>query len=237
MSTTDATAAPGAVLYDARGYRRSKATLPGHNAGLPPKNKGRTYPPSPPNATEVAKLLAACPDSLCGARHRALIALMWRTGLRISEALALDENDLDRSQGTVLVRCGKNGKRRITGMDEWGWVELERWMTRRRDLPPGAVFCVAHGPTAGRALNPTAARKAMRALCITAGVRKRVSPHQMRHAHAVDLHQHGFADHDLMRQLGHSNLVVTNVYLRSISDEHVAAKIAKRPAPVIPIAH
>jgi site-specific recombinase XerD len=46
-----------------------------------------------------------------------LIVLLWRAGLRISEALALHESDLDRSRGAVLVRCGKGGKRREVGMD------------------------------------------------------------------------------------------------------------------------
>ncbi|MGB0098202.1 MAG: tyrosine-type recombinase/integrase [Solirubrobacteraceae bacterium] len=47
--------------------------------------------------------------------------LLWRAGLRISEALALQESDLDRGRGAVLVRRGKGGKRREVGMDRWAW--------------------------------------------------------------------------------------------------------------------
>ena len=56
------------------------------------------------------------------ARARALIGLLWRAGLRISEALALAESDLDRTRGSILVQRGKSGKRRQVGMDRWGWA-------------------------------------------------------------------------------------------------------------------
>ncbi len=59
-------------------------------------------------------------------RVRGLIAILWRAGLRISEALVLTESDLDPKTGSVLVRVGKGGKRRIVGMDDWG---------KRRDKP------------------------------------------------------------------------------------------------------
>ena len=55
-----------------------------------------------------------------GLRIRALIVLLWRAGLRISEALALSETDLELAQGSILVRRGKGGRRRVVGMDEWG---------------------------------------------------------------------------------------------------------------------
>ena len=56
-------------------------------------------------------------DRPYGLRTRALIVLLWRSGLRITEALSLAESDLDSSRGSVLVRCGKGGKRREVGMD------------------------------------------------------------------------------------------------------------------------
>jgi len=60
----------------------------------------------------------------CGAQHvrlRALIVVLWRAGLRIGEALALAETDLDARRGAVLVRHGKGDKRREVGMDSWAW--------------------------------------------------------------------------------------------------------------------
>ena len=67
--------------------------------------------------------------------------------LRISEALALAESDLDRSRGSVLVRRGKGGKRRQVGMDRWSWEQLDSWLRVRVSLPVGALLCVIDGPT------------------------------------------------------------------------------------------
>jgi len=55
-----------------------------------------------------------------GFRLRALIIVLWRGGLRIQEALALGERDLDARRGSLLVRSGKGGRRREIGMDAWG---------------------------------------------------------------------------------------------------------------------
>jgi site-specific recombinase XerD len=81
--------------------------------------------------------MRALSERVDGHRLRALIVLLWRAGLRISEALALHESELDRSRGAVLVRRGKDGKRREVGMDRWAWEQLEPWLETRRELPIG----------------------------------------------------------------------------------------------------
>ena len=78
-----------------------------------------------------------------GERLRVLIVLLWRAGLRISEALALQESDLDRSRGAVLVRRGKGGKRREVGMDRWAWEHYSEFGIRTRSIrgsKPAASF-------------------------------------------------------------------------------------------------
>jgi integrase len=99
-------------------------------------------------------------DRADGDRLRALIVLLWRAGLRISEALSLQESDLDRARGAVLDRRGKGGKRREVGMDRWAWDQLEPWLQIRRQLPVGALLCVLHGPTTGRHWEASAALRA-----------------------------------------------------------------------------
>jgi integrase len=84
-------------------------------------------------------------------RIRGLIAILWRAGLRISEALALTESDLDPKTGSVLVRFGRGGRRRIVGMDDWAWEHVRRWTEHRVQLPIGPLFCILAGPTRGRA--------------------------------------------------------------------------------------
>ena len=63
-----------------------------------------------------------------GVRLRGVIVVLWRAGLRISEALALNETDLDPDRGALLVRHGKGDKRREVGMDRWAWSHLDTWL-------------------------------------------------------------------------------------------------------------
>jgi hypothetical protein len=84
-------------------------------------------------------------DGPHGLRTRALIILLWRAGLRISEALSLAESDLDPSRGSILVRHGKGGKRREVGMDHWAWQHVNAWLQVRVARRVGALLCVIDG--------------------------------------------------------------------------------------------
>lgn len=175
------------ALLDARGYPRSVATIPGFHRGRVPRNRGRRYPADPPTTEEIIALLRACPDTPTGRRTRALIVVLWRSGLRISEALALEERDLDPDAGSITVRRGKGGKRRVVGMDPWAWTQLSPWLEERLEYPRGPLFCVIAGPTAGRHLSASAVRATLRQLANGCGIRRRIAPHQFRHFHAVEL--------------------------------------------------
>src|SRR5215218_7355206 len=104
------------VLLDAAGRWRLPATMPGFHAGRPPRNKGRRYPADPPTVTEIVDVVRQAGDDLHGRRLRGLIVVLWRADLRVHEALALSEADLDPRCGSVLVRRGKAGRRRQVGM-------------------------------------------------------------------------------------------------------------------------
>jgi site-specific recombinase XerD len=121
--------------------------------------------------------MRAAGDDAHGRRLRGLIVVLWRAGLRIQEALALAESDLDPRRGALLVRRGKGGRRREVGMDAWGWEELQPWLERRPQLPVGPLFCVINGPTGGRHWSSAAARADLRRTALEAGVRRRFAPH------------------------------------------------------------
>ena len=174
-------------LLDVAGRQRSPATLPGYHAGRPPRNKGRRYPADPPTVEEIVAVMRAAGQRPPGLRMRGLIVVLWRAGLRISEALELTEADLEADRGSLLVRRGKGGRRREVGMDEWGWAQLRPWLERRLELPVGPLFCIINGPTAGGPWLPTSVRAQLRRLALRAGVRRRFAPHQLRHAHAVEM--------------------------------------------------
>jgi site-specific recombinase XerD len=225
---------PTSVLLDAAGRRRSPATLPGHHRGRPPRNKGRAYPADPPTIEEIVAVMRCADETPHGLRVRALIVVLWRAGLRISEALALAESDLDGVTGAVLVRRGKGGRRREVGMDRWGWQQIEPWLDYRTALPVGALLCVMHGPTAGRSWSPSAARSTLRELAIAGGVRRCFAPHQLRHAHAVEMAREGVPLTVVQRQLGHANLGITSIYRQGIDNSEIINTVFARPAPTLP---
>jgi integrase len=127
-------------------------------------------------------------DDRDGWRLRALIVVLWRGGVRVHEALALRERDLDARRGSVLVRNGKGGRRREIGMDAWGWDQLRPWLAARVELPVGPLFCVIDGPTRGRPWSSANARVEFRRLAAQAGIRRRFAPHQLRHARPSSSH-------------------------------------------------
>ncbi len=137
---------PSTTLLDACGRRRSPATMPSFHQGLSPRNKGQRYPADPPTVEEIIAVMHAAGDDNDAVRLRGLIVVLWRAGLRISEALALTESDLDLQRGAILVCRGKGGKRREVGMDRWAWQQLTPWLQVRARLPVGALFCVRRGP-------------------------------------------------------------------------------------------
>src|SRR5215218_3341345 len=150
------------LLLDAAGRRRSPATLPQFHAGRPPRNKGIRYPADPPTSEEIVAVMRRAGDGVHGRRLRGLIVVLWRAGLRICEALALTEADLDARRGALLVRRGKGGRRREVGMDDWAWEQLEPWLQARVELPIGPLFCVVKGATRGRPWAAAAARSELR---------------------------------------------------------------------------
>ncbi|MGA2321816.1 MAG: tyrosine-type recombinase/integrase [Solirubrobacteraceae bacterium] len=113
-------------VLDSAGRRRSPATLPGFHSGRAPRNKGMLYPADPPTVEEIVCVMRHATEDPHGWRLRAMIVMLGRGGLRVQEALALSEQDLDPRRGSVLVCRGKGGRRREVGMDGWGWENLRR---------------------------------------------------------------------------------------------------------------
>jgi site-specific recombinase XerD len=223
------------MLLDRAGRRRSPATMPGFHAGRPPRNKGLRYPADPPKVEEIVSVMRAAGDAPHGRRLRGLIVILWRAGLRIREALALAEADLDPRRGALLVRRGKGGRRREVGMDSWGWDELQPWLGLRVALPVGPLFCVLNGRTRGRQWSTAAARAELRRTAVAAGVRRWFAPHQLRHAHAVEMAREGVPLVVIQRELGHSNLGITSVYLQGIDNAEIIDTVHTRRAPMIPV--
>ena len=228
------------LLLDAAGRRRSPATMPGFHAGRPPRNKGVRYPADPPTVEEIVAVMRTAGDGVHGRRLRGLIVVLWRAGLRIHEALSLAEPDLDHRRGSLLVRRGKGGRRAKSAWTSGGGSSW-RPGSRCGSIFP-SVRCSASSTArlaAGRTLtgrgrwSSAAARAELRRAAADAGVRRRFAPHQLRHAHAVEMAHEGVPLVVIQRQLGHSNLGITSIYLQGIDNAEIIDTVHARRAPMI----
>jgi integrase len=193
-------------------------------------NKGRRFPAEPLSAGEVRALLAACDaNTLTGMRNHALIATMWRTGLRCSEALALRSSDVDIESGTIRVLNGKGRRARTVGADDSVLAVVGIWADKRAaaGIAWGPLFCTLR-PPAGRALSPRYVRAEVGRLAAKAGIQHRVHPHALRHTHACELAREGWPVPLISRQLGHSNIATTDVYLAGLFPSEVVTRARAR---------
>ncbi|MCW3032511.1 MAG: tyrosine recombinase XerC [Solirubrobacterales bacterium] len=193
-------------------------------------NKGRKFPPEPLTADEAQALIDVIKgNGPLAMRNRALLALLWRSGVRVSEALALKPADVDLDRGSVRVLNGKGRKDRVSAIDSRATGHLRAWLAVRAGLGLNGrqpLFCtVSDGPNkqVGRALNPAYLRQLLPKLAARAGIDKRVHPHGLRHTHAAELLQRGAPLGVISGQLGHTSVVTTNTYLQKVTGDDVLA--------------
>jgi site-specific recombinase XerD len=206
----------------------------GHQAGEPSANVGRTFPPEPLTRAEVEQLLKACSiRAPTGVRNRALIVVMWRCGLRISEALALKPSDYDAEQGTIRVLHGKGDKARTVRIDPGAAAAVDRWLERRRQLVPRKgwpLFCTL----TGEPLMSQYVRHMLHHAAERAGIEKRVAPHQFRHTFAVELTREGRPVWEIQQLLGHASLDGTAHYLAGLdpgtAGDYIRTRVWEEPS-------
>ena len=190
--------------------------------------RSRRRPPEVLTEAEAIALIKACSTRApTGVRNRALIAVLWRSGLRISEALALELRDIDLDAGSLRVRHGKGDRSRTVGVDEQTSALLARWIDRRRRLSPGArspVFCTLQ---AGR-IDTSYVRRLLPRLAAKAGIDRRVHAHGLRHTHAAEMAREGTPINVIRDDLGHTSLAVTDRYLRDVAPETVIRTMRAR---------
>jgi site-specific recombinase XerD len=174
-----------------------------------------------------ALLAAASSRAPTGIRNRALMAVMYRSGLRPGEALALMPADLDLDAATVTVPARKGGRRRVTGLDAATRELLAAWLRRRAERGIGddrTVFCTL----AGEPLKAAYVRELLPRLARKAGLRKRVHPLALRYANAAELAQEGLPPWLIDRHLGVAPVGGGWRYRPAVSEEEVVAAVASR---------
>jgi integrase len=219
-------------VLDAAGRRRSPATLPGYHAGRPPRNKGIRYPADPPTIDEIVAVMRHTAQERHGWRLRAMVVVLWRAGLRVQEALALAEHDLDQSR--IDPGPQWQGRPPARGRDGRVGLGAASFLADREGRAPGrAAVLRIDGPTRGRPWSAAAVRAEFRRVAARAGVRRRFAPPQLRHAHALVLAREGVPLNIIQRQLGHTNLGTTSVYLQGIDPEEIITAVRTRRAPMM----
>ena len=188
----------------------------------------RRLPPEVLTDAEVCALMGACGGyAPTGLRNRALIALLYRAGLRINEALSLYPKDLELNDGSVRVLNGKGGKSRTVGLDPGAAAVIERWLEAR--LRHGLngrqpVFC----SLTGHAMSAAYVRRLLKRLAARAGIDKRVHAHGLRHTHAAQLRAEGVDIAIISRQLGHTSITTTARYLDHLAPRAVIEAMLTR---------
>ena len=172
--------------------------------------------------------------SISAVRNRALATVMYRSGLRHAEVLALKLKDIDLDKLTIRVLHGKGDKPRNVGMDTHTEAVLRLWLSKREDkgIPRDKpLFCTISKGNQGGSLNQEYVRQMISRAAKNAGLDKRVTPHTFRHACAADMYQETKDVLAIQQTLGHANLAATEKYLTTLSDNIGVEAIQSRTFP------
>jgi integrase/recombinase XerC len=193
---------------------------------------GKTYPAEVLTPAEVQALIGACSaKSRTGIRNRAMLTLMYRSGLRVSEVVGdrkrgippLKPADVDLDKHTIRVLHGKGDKATTRGFHPSATDALARWLDVRRGLGlrNGPLFCTL----AGRPIYAQYVRSVLGRLAEKAEISKRVHPHAFRHTFAVELEMAGTPVTVISKLLGHSSVAVTARYLDHLTNHQAVSAL------------
>jgi integrase/recombinase XerC len=187
---------------------------------------------------EVGRLLVAPPATTpAGKRDRAILETMYSAGLRVSEAVGMNDGDLDLAEGIVRIR-GKGRRERLAPIGSFAAKSLAIWLRARRLAPqtvPGPLAPVFTNKFGGRLTTRSVHRLLLKYLKLS-GLDLRTTPHTLRHSFATHLLDRGADIRSVQELLGHKSLVTTQIYthvstagLRAVYEKaHPRAKAAKK---------
>lgn len=187
---------------------------------------------------EVTKLLdAPRKDTILGVRDRALLTLLYGTGIRASESASLHEQDVDLKERTIRV-TGKGGHQRVIPLNDRVVAALTAYRVSRGSIPPDAPFFRSR---TRRGLSRGAIFERVRKYARLARLPKRISPHTLRHTFATHLVRADVNIVVLRDLLGHRQLTSTQLYLhlsahdlRSAIDKHPVQRLAPTLESLLP---
>ena len=178
------------------------------------------------SSQELKRLLDA-PDTKteAGLRDRAILELLFSTGLRVSELCALSQEDVDLSRDEFSVR-GKGEKVRVVFLSDMAKEAVRAYLKARKDFDD-ALF-IQYGKNVERTkekngdlrLTPRSIQRIIKRYATLAGITRKVTPHKLRHSFATDLLSNGADLRSVQALLGHANITTTQIYTH-VTDKHL----------------
>jgi integrase/recombinase XerD len=217
------------TLY--RFLHRQEASTPDPTAQMQAPRQGH-YLPNVLTPDEVEQLLQA-PDSTTplGKRDAALLEMLYATGLRASELVALTVGDVQTTAGTIKVR-GKGGKERLVPVGEMAMVQLDDYLLDGRPQlvkARPAVYLFVNRSAQG--LTRQGLWKIVKKYMAQAAIQKPFSPHTLRHSFATHLLEGGADLRSLQHMLGHVDISTTQIYTHVVQQRLRALYTAHHPRP------
>ena len=156
-----------------------------------------------------------------GLRDKAILELLFSTGLRVSELCSLSIDDVDLSRDEFSVR-GKGDKVRVVFLSDESKAAIAAYLKARKDMSD-ALF-IQYGKNAKNAddprLSPRAVQRLIKSYAVKAGITRKVTPHVIRHSFATDLLSNGADLRSVQALLGHAHIGTTQVYTH-VTDKHL----------------
>jgi integrase/recombinase XerC len=177
---------------------------------------------------QIERLFSNCDTkTLLGARDRAILEMLYSTGIRVSELVALNIADIDLGSSVIRVR-GKGKKERVIPIGPGAVKAVIHYLDQRR----GSLQTTKHDPDAmfinkhGQRLSTRSVRRKLDKYLLEAGLDLSVSPHTLRHSFATHMLQRGADLRSVQEMLGHQSLSTTQIYTH-LTDENVKQEYEK----------
>lgn len=174
------------------------------------------------NETELDRLLKA-PDGKDNEekvlRDKAILELLFSTGLRVSELCNLNRDSVNLERDEFTVR-GKGEKIRLVFLSAGAKEAIKNYLSKRKDLSEPMFVSLSKINKLGERLTPRSVERIIKYYAIKSGISRRVTPHTLRHSFATDLLQNGADIRSVQMMLGHANVATTQIYTH-VTDKHL----------------
>lgn len=171
------------------------------------------------SAQELERLMKAPSGSdLTSLRDKAILELLFSTGLRVSEICSLDA-DLDLTRDEFAVR-GKGDKVRVVFLSSTAKKSVSAYLKERKDMDEPLFVSYGRGGKRSSRLTPRSVERMVKHYAMKAGITRKVTPHVIRHSFATDLLENGADLRSVQALLGHANIATTQVYTH-VTDKHL----------------